>query len=411
MSLSTSPLIVVFLPQEWSEYVRRPHWTAIARCSDVLAMEPPAGLLTLFRHPRRLLHYISHSRKPRLTASGVLLWRPLSLVSIGLAFKIPWLAHFDRWWIKRQLGPVVKSRVKPNQPIVTFVVKIQQYYLRDIVDADLHCYEVTDEYQVLTSDAQMDNSNPRTVLMSRRERPILVEAELVIVSSQPLLQSRSQHNKNTHYFPNGVEYEHFSQKYPDWRKIAFDLANLPQPRLGYAGGFKDLMDLDLLIRLAETHPEASLVIVGEERGSRQFRRDDRYQQLKSMANVFFLGHKPYDKLPAYLCGFDVCLLPFLCNEWIRNSSPNKIFQYLASGKPVVSTDFPEAHRTEPEVMVAADHTQFISMVDTALRSSGEDAIRKRRELARANSTEARAEAIMRIIRQSLLSSQDMTTSD
>jgi len=338
-----------------------------------------------------------------------LLWRPLSLASIGLAFRAPWLARFDRWWIKRQLGSVVKSIAKPNQPIVTFVVKIQQYYLRDIVDADLHCYEVTDEYLVSTSDAQMDSSNPRTILMSHRERPILIEAELVIVSSGPLLQSRSKHNKNTHYLPNCVEYEHFSQEYPDWRKIAFDLANLPQPRLGYAGGFNDLMDLDLLIRLAETHPETSLVIVGEERGSLQFRWDDRYQKLKSMANVFFLGHKPYDKLPAYLRGFDVCLLPFLCNEWIRNSSPNKIYQYLATGKPVVSTDFPEARRTEPEVMVATDHAQFISMVDTALRSGGEEAIRKRRELAQANSTSARAEAIMKIIRQSLLSSQDMTT--
>ena len=152
-----SLLIVTFLSREWSRYARRPHWTAIARHVDVLAMEPPAALLMLFRHPRRLLHYLRQGRKPRLSASGVVLWRPLSLVSTGLAYRIGWLARFDGWWIKRQLRPVLKSMVKPNQAVVSFVVKGHQFYLRDVVDADHLCFEVTDEYRVLIPDERLDS--------------------------------------------------------------------------------------------------------------------------------------------------------------------------------------------------------------------------------------------------------------
>jgi glycosyltransferase involved in cell wall biosynthesis len=389
------------LPQEWSEYVRQPHWTAIAGRADVLAVEPPAGLLDLIQHPARLLNYLFRGRKPRLSTSGVKLWRPVSLASNGLAFRIPLLAHLDRRWIRHQLRPVVKSITDPHQAVVSFVVKIQQYYLRDTVDADMRCYEVTDEYRVSTSDTQLDSSDPWTARMSEREKCILAEAELVIVASEPLLQSRSRQNPNTHHLSNCVEYERFSQKVPDWRSIACDLAELPEPRLGYIGGFNDLMDIDLLIRLAETYRESSVVIVGEERGSRQFRKADNYRQLKSMSNVFFLGHKPYETLPAYLHGLDVCLMPFLCNEWIRNSSPNKTYQYLAAGKPVVSTDFPEARRVESAVLVAEDHDQFISMVSSALDSNSAEKIRARQEKAKANTCDTRAEAVLELVRQSL----------
>lgn len=374
-------------------------------------MEPPVGLLTLFRNPRRLLQYLRQGRKPRLSESGVWLWRPLSLVSTGLAYRMSWLARFDGWWIKKQLGPVVKSMVKPNQPVVSFVVKGHQFYLRDVVNADLLCYEVTDEYRVLIHAERLDSTSQRTILMTRREKHILAKAGLVIVSSEPLLRRRSREHQNTHYLPNCVEYDRFSQAVPDWKEIAPDLAELPEPRLGYVGGLNEWMDLDLLIRLAEAYPEASLVLIGRENGPRWFRRDARYQRLKSMTNVFFLGYKLYETLPAYLQGLDVCLLPFLCNEWIRNCSPNKIYQYLAAGKPVVSVDFPEARRAEPEIMVADDDAQFVSMVGTALGSHEPETIRARQEKARANTTELRAEALLELVSQSLPSAGNSVADD
>ena len=72
-------LIVTFLSREWYRYARRPHWSAIARKATVLAVEPPVGLLTLFRHPGRLRQYWRDGRRPRLSKEGVLLWRPLCL--------------------------------------------------------------------------------------------------------------------------------------------------------------------------------------------------------------------------------------------------------------------------------------------------------------------------------------------
>lgn len=397
------------MAREWSVYPRRPHWTAIAHRVDVLAVEPPAGLLTFLRHPKRLWRYLRDGRKPRMSASGALLWRPLSLVSTGLAYRVSWLAQLDRWWIRRQLKPIVRAATKPDQPTVTFLVQGQQAYLRDAVDTDLLCFEITDEYRVLGSHRQLDTSEPRTILMTEREKHILEKAGLVIVSSEPLLRSRSREHANTHYLPNCAEYHLFSQKVPDWEKIAVDLAGLPSPRLGYIGGLNDWMDLDLLIKLAEAYPDASLVLIGGESSPRQFQQDTRYQRLKSMTNVHFLGFKKYETLPAYLHGLDVCLLPFILNEWIRNCSPNKIYQYLAAGKPVVSTDYPEARHAEPDIMVAADHTEFVSLVDRALGSHDDETIRARQKRAQANTTETRADALLELVRQSLLSDGESVT--
>lgn len=405
MSSQRFTMIVLFLPQEWTNYVRRPHWEAISRRTDVLAVEPPVGLLTLWLHPKRFISYLKSGRQARKSAPGLFLWRPLSLASIGLGFRFTLAAKFDRWWIRKQLRPILNSMRKPDQAVATFIVKVQQYYLRDVAPSDLRCYEVTDEYRVYTRDDKLDPADPRAVRMIRREKDILSEADLVIVSSEQLYESRSEQNANTHYLSNCADYAHFSGIVGGTGKTPADLEVIPRPRLGYIGGFNDLIDLELLTRLARERAEASIIFIGEEKGSRRFRQSDLYTGLRSLGNVYFLGHRPYESLPAYLSGFDVCLMPFRCNEWMRNSSPNKTYQYLAAGKPVVSTDFPEIHRVKPAVFVASDHDEFISLVDTALTSDSEEVILQRRKIARANSTDARAEAVIKLIAESLEAGQ------
>jgi glycosyltransferase involved in cell wall biosynthesis len=112
----------------------------------------------------------------------------------------------------------------------------------------------------------------------------------------------------------------------------------------------------------------------------------------TLRNVHYLGWRPYDTLPAYMKAMDVCLMPYRLNEWMRNAHLNKTYQYLAAGKPVVSTAFPEVIRLEKVISVAKHTEDFIAAVEKALnRTDTTQDIADRLEIARQNSSTVRAQ--------------------
>ncbi|WP_345096707.1 glycosyltransferase [Planomonospora venezuelensis] len=123
-----------------------------------------------------------------------------------------------------------------------------------------------------------------------------------------------------------------------------------------------MVDFDLLDRLAEELPEASLVLIGDANGPTE--------RLTRHRNVYWLGFRPYEQIPAYGSGFDVAIMPWLDNEWIRNSNPIKLKEYLALGLPVVSTPFGELERYPDQVITASGAADFAEAVRTALKEGG-----------------------------------------
>ncbi len=395
-----SVLILMFLPQEWQDYVRRPHWKSVAERTPVLAVEPPVGLVTFWRCFKRLRQFVVQRGKIRASEGGLFLFRPFSLATFGVGFRINLLARIDRWLIGRQLRKALYQLDVAYDSVALFVVKVQQHYMADAVDSDLIAYEVTDECRVYTNHDAVDPTVSFVSCAIKREEELLGKADLVIASSVKLRESRAKGNANCHYLPNCADYEHFS-KAAVAGEIPPVLSQIPAPRLGYVGGFNDLMDLDLLNALARSKPNASIVLIGEERGSESFRSSSAYGEFKLQPNVFFLGHRPYEGLPDFIRGLDVCLMPFNNNEWMRNASPNKTYQYLAAGKPVVSTDFPEVEPAAKVVYIAKDEESFVRLVDEAMGIDTVDQVEARQAVARANSTKVRAEAMLNILYETL----------
>jgi glycosyltransferase involved in cell wall biosynthesis len=284
---------------------------------------------------------------------------------------------------------------------VTCVTAVQQYYVADIVPADLICYELVDECRVDTSQERMDGNSKLARSVIGPEEQLLALVDLVIASSRALQESRARSNPNTVYLPNCADYKHFARATDASLPVPDDLSRIPRPRLGYIGGVNNLIDMDLLFLLATQRPDCSIVLVGEERGTREFRSSAAYRQVKQHANVHFLGHRPYDTLPGYLRGFDVCLMPFRLNAWMQASSPNKTYQYLAAGKPIISTNFPEVREAGSVVFIAPDHARFVELIDSALQATGSVEIAARQTVARANSTEARAVSVMKHVTEAL----------
>jgi UDP-galactopyranose mutase len=167
-----------------------------------------------------------------------------------------------------------------------------------------------------------------------------------------------------HAFPSSVDVDHFRRA----RSVAKgdepeDQARLPRPRVGYAGVIDERIDLELVEFLARTRPDWQLVFVGP-----VVKIDP--GRLPRRPNIHYLGQKPYESLPLYLSGWDVAVLPFARNAATRFISPTKTPEYLAAGRPVVSTPIRDVVRPYGElgiVRIAGQPADFERAVDGAMR--------------------------------------------
>lgn len=195
-----------------------------------------------------------------------------------------------------------------------------------------------------------------------REQELLAKSSLVIVCSQALLESKQKSNRRTHLVTHGVDYEHFCRAANAQTPMAQELASLPRPILGFHGLIADWVDLGLLADLARLRPNWSIVLVG--------RPDTDITSIQGIANVHLLGHRPYEKLPNYLRGFDVGLLPFVKNELTISANPLKLREYLAAGLPVVATPIPEVERLAPPVRLASTAEEYARQIEGILAQGG-----------------------------------------
>ncbi|MFC7500192.1 UDP-galactopyranose mutase [Enterovirga sp. GCM10030262] len=199
------------------------------------------------------------------------------------------------------------------------------------------------------------------------ERELFATADIVFTGGYSLYEAKKNRHPNVHPFPSSVDRAHFAQARatdaaPD------DQAMLPRPRLGFYGVVDERMDLELLAALADAHPDWSLVIVGP------VVKIDR-ADLPQRSNIHYLGGKTYEELPAYLGGWDVALMPFAINPSTRFISPTKTPEYLAGGRPVVSTPITDVirHYGDLEAVFIAEDGAFIEACEEALalaRSGG-----------------------------------------
>ncbi len=211
----------------------------------------------------------------------------------------------------------------------------------------------------------------------KKEEDLLKSANVVFTTSKKLYEKCSAINRNTHDFPNVVDWEHFSQAFnpgpdPD------DLKDIPHPRLGYIGVLSDFkVDFELLLNIATERPDWHIVLIGEER---EGQHNATVQILKEMQNVHFLGYKKYEELPKYMRGLDVGLLPTLINQYTDSMFPMKYFEYIAAGLPVVATKIKSLSMNNVGIKKAVSNKSFNECIKDSIfieklsRISSKDAI-------------------------------------
>jgi UDP-galactopyranose mutase len=214
------------------------------------------------------------------------------------------------------------------------------------------------------------------------EAALMRRASLVLTGGQSLYEAKRHQHTNIHPFPSSVDVEHFAQA----RRITTDppdQAPIQHPRLGFFGVIDERMDLELLDGVAAARPAWQIVMLGP-----VVKIDP--AALPRRPNIHYLGSKKYGDLPHYVAGWDVALLPFARNEATRFISPTKTPEYMAAGKPVVSTSIHDVVRTYGQpglvriaddvagfvrsctVAMAEDRTERITQADAFLRQTSWD---------------------------------------
>jgi len=197
--------------------------------------------------------------------------------------------------------------------------------------------------------------------LKEREADLMRRASLVLTGGQSLYEAKRHQHTNIHAFPSSVDVEHFAQARSITTEPA-DQAPIPGPRLGFFGVIDERMDLSLVDGAAAARPSWQIVMIGP-----VVKIDP--ATLPMRPNIHYLGPKQYEELPQYVAGWDVAFLPFARNEATRFISPTKTPEYMAAGKPVVSTSIRDVVRPYGQqglVRIADDVPEFVRACTAAM---------------------------------------------
>ncbi len=283
-----------------------------------------------------------------------------------------WLnKHILAWSIKRAC-----RKVGFDDPLL-WIILPHYSSLVDSIRRKGTVYYVVDEY---ASMPDVDAGRIREM-----ERHILDHADVVFTISEELTETKGAINPNTYFSPHGVDTAHFNRAYHDDLPMPADMERIPGPVVGFFGLIEDWLDLELIEHLAASRAEYSVVLIG--------RVACDVSRLKKYKNVFFLGQKKYEDIPAYLKYFDVCLIPFKLNEVIINSNPLKLKEYLAGGKPVVSVGIGSVRTYGDLVYIGDTPDEFLGGVDRALEEDSPERAAGRVKAMESESWPAKVEVI------------------
>lgn len=192
-----------------------------------------------------------------------------------------------------------------------------------------------------------------------QEKYLIANTDVVFTGGKSLYESKAKLHDNVHCFPSSVDQKHFA-KASNGISVPADLVNLPAPVVGYFGVIDERIDLALLNEIALLKPDVSFVMIGPLAKISS-------EELPRQQNIHYLGMKEYKELPAYLKGFTIAIMPFALNDATKYISPTKTLEYMAAGKPIISTAIKDVVRDYSYcVNIIATATDFAAAIDTIL---------------------------------------------
>ena len=233
--------------------------------------------------------------------------------------------------------------------------------------------------------------NPQ--LVDAMELELAGKADAVFATADSLAERLRKAKPDARFIPNGANFERFVQASQP-QPVPEDMQEIPHPIFGFVGALQTCIEYGFVETAARAHPEWSFVWIGNEKPGADL------SALRQLANVYFLGVKPNEKLPEYLAQFDACLNLFAESELSKDVSPLKFYEYLATGKPIISTRQPDqVLQYTPIIHIAANAQDFISCCEQALRDTQPERVSARIEEGRKSSWDARVREICAVLEE------------
>lgn len=221
----------------------------------------------------------------------------------------------------------------------------------------------------------------------KAEEELICKSDVVITTAEGLYDNAKILNKNVYMIRNGSDYEKFS----NLKKNGVLDCLEEKPIIGYFGAINDWLDFDLMEYVIKENKDKYFIFIGSI-SSKNVRKFYKY------SNVYFIGEVSHNDLPGYLAYFDVCTIPFVLNDLIKNTNPVKFYEYIASGKPVVSVDLPELSRHSDICYLSENKEEFSKDIFKALHDENKEVIEKRKLVAKENTWDNRVEELIKIIK-------------
>lgn len=218
-------------------------------------------------------------------------------------------------------------------------------------------------------------------VVRRLEAATLKKADLVIATTDNLADKFRSPSRQPLISSNASDYEHFHRAGDGSLPMAEELRDITGPIIGFVGSISYWVDIELIAELARRRREWTFILVGPVRTG--------IGRLRRLPNVRIIGERPYRELPRYLTRFDVCLNPYKNDGVAEGAGPLKLYEYLATGKPIVSSDMPEARRFHAVVEIARTPDQFVEKIERALHADDADRCERQCRLARENNWNSR----------------------
>lgn len=374
--------IIYFASVDWNYTWQRPQQLAsrLSRFGRLLYVNP-LGL----RPPRandlsRIVSKLGRFGKPVTSET----FPSLTVFDSAIYFPFPNLRRFSEWngsILRRRVYKWIKTHGIASPIVWVGTPSFAALQAIHRLDRRMLIYDCMDNLPLFHKD-------PFHIIEA--EERLSSQADLVLTTAHELYERLLPNNPNTFLVPNADEWEHFALAMDRPGDRPPDLVGLSKPFIGYFGEIAEWFDLDLVTTVATEHPEWTIVLIGPEH--------HRYaSKLRQIPNIHLLGRKAYSELPLYLREFDVCIVPFKINALTSSVNPIKLYEYLAAGKPVVSTPLKEILPFQ-DVIRVADRANFASAIESSLQDfDSHEIIERRQKVARENTWDQRVEKIVGLI--------------
>lgn len=392
--------LIIYPRTDWNNNGRRHLHKALSNqlkeYTILVVNRPLCPFTTFLKKPRRIFNCLKSMKKPLQITHNLYFFTPWVFINDQLVLNSQFLTNINRRILRYQIKKCLLKILFKTEKIISWISEPLLSNWVGLADEQYVIFECVDEYATYPG---LSQSRKKNILNC--EKKLLDRADIVFVVSKKLLYTKGKQNPNIYYIPNAVDFEHFNKAIAKETVIPDDIESIPKPVIGFIGGIWGIFDVKLISYIASSRPEWSVVLIGNlaSRGPKSFFA--KFKELTKLTNIYWLGWKDYRFLPNYLKAIDVCLLPYVSDEWTRNFYPNKVHQYLAAGKPIVSTDFPEIRPFSNVVKISKTHEEFLATISDSLVEGRSQLALRRIKVAAKNTWDMRAQRINEIIKETI----------